>query len=78
MTITGSATSKATTANGTLTFHDTQANGTVTYAVDGQQAGSPEALSLSSDPVQYTCLTKTATLHTDHFDVSLTKVSDSP
>jgi hypothetical protein len=78
MTVTGSATSKATTANGTLTFHDMQADGTVSFAVDGQQVGSSIPLSLSNDPVQYTCLTKTATLHTDHFDVTLSKISDSP
>jgi hypothetical protein len=40
--------------------------------------GSGVPLSVSSDPVQYTCGSKTATEHTDHYDVNLTKLSDSP
>src|SRR6266700_3823249 len=65
-------------ANGTLTFHDIKADGTVSYKVDGAAVGSAVPLDVSNDPVQYTCLTKTATEHTDHYDVTLTKISDSP
>ncbi len=78
MTVTGTVHSRITTANGTLSFHDISANGTVTVKVDGSVAGSPVPLSVSDDPVQYTCTGKTATEHTEHYDVTLTKVSDSP
>src|SRR6266568_3414653 len=78
MTVTGTVQSRITTANGTLTFHDIKADGTVSYKVDGTAVGSAVPLDVSNDPVQYTCLTKTATEHTDHYDVTLTKISDSP
>ncbi|OLB77549.1 MAG: hypothetical protein AUI14_15755 [Actinobacteria bacterium 13_2_20CM_2_71_6] len=78
MTVTGGVKSRITTASGTLSFHDVKADGTVTVKVDGTVAGSPFPLSVSPDPVQYTCLNKTATEHTEHYDVTLTKVSDSP
>jgi len=78
MTVTGTVQSRIITANGTLTFHDIKADGTVSYKVDGTAVGSAVPLDVSSDPVQYTCLTKTATEHTDHYDVTLTKISDSP
>ena len=78
MTVTGNVQSRITTAGGTLTFHDIKPAGTVTAKVDGAVVGSPVPLEVSSDPVQYTCLPKTATEHTDHYDVTLTKVSDSP
>ncbi len=78
MTVTGTVQSRITTAGGTLTFHDIQANGTVSYKVDGQPVGSAVPLDVSSDPVQYNCQGKTATEHTDHYDVTMTKVSDSP
>jgi hypothetical protein len=78
MTVTGTVHSRITTSAGTLAFHDVAANGTVTLKVDGATAGSPYPLSMSSDPVQYTCTGKTATEHTEHYDVTLTKISDSP
>jgi hypothetical protein len=78
MTVTGTVHSRITTANGTLSFHDIKANGMVSVKVDGATVGSPVPLEVSNDPVQYTCLTKTATEHTEHYDVTLTKVSDLP
>jgi hypothetical protein len=78
MTVTGTVRSRITTSAGTLSFHDVSANGTVTLKVDGTTAGSPYPLSMSNDPVQYTCTGKTATEHTEHYDVTLTKISDSP
>jgi hypothetical protein len=78
MTVTGTAHSRITTSAGTLAFHEVAANGTVTLKVDGTTAGSPYPLSMSDDPVQYTCLGKTATETTDHYDVTMTKISDQP
>ena len=78
MTVTGTVTSRITTAGGTLTFHDVKANGSVSYKVDGQPVGSAVPLDVSNDPVQYSCQGKTATEHTDHYDVTMTRVSGSP
>jgi len=78
MTVTGTVKSRITTSAGTLSFHDVDANGTVTLKVDGTTAGSPYPLSMSNDPVQYSCTGKTATEHTEHYDVTLTKISDQP
>jgi hypothetical protein len=78
MSVTGTAHSRIATAGGTMSFHDVTANGTVSYQVDGTAAGSPVPLSLSTDPVQYTCLNGNASEHTDRYDATLTKVSDSP
>jgi hypothetical protein len=78
MTVTGTVQARITTANGTLTFHDPQANGTVSYKVDGQPVGSPIPLEVTGDPVQYSCQGKTATEHTTQYDVTMTKISDSP
>jgi hypothetical protein len=78
MTVTGTVHSRITTAAGTLSFHDVQASGSVTVKVDGTVVGSPVPLSMSNDPVQYTCTGKTATEHTDDYDVSLTKINDQP
>jgi hypothetical protein len=78
MTVTGTVSGKITTSNGTLSFHNITASGSITWKVDGTQVGSAIPLEMSSDPVQYTCTGKTATEHTEHYDVTLTKLSDSP
>jgi hypothetical protein len=78
MTVTGTVHSRITTSAGTLAFHDVVANGSVTLKVDGTTTGSPYPLSMSNDPVQYTCTGKTATEHTEHYDVTLEKISDQP
>jgi hypothetical protein len=78
MTVTGTVHSKITTAAGVLSFHDISETGMVRVLVDGVSAGSPYPLSISSHPVQYTCLSQTATEHTDGYDLSLSRVSSSP
>jgi len=78
MTVTGSAHSRITTAAGTLSFHDVSATGSVTLKLDGTAVGSAYPLSMSNDPVKYTCTGKTATEQTEHYDITLTKISDSP
>ena len=64
MTVTGTVHSTITTSNGTMSFQDPKPNGTVVFKVDGSAVGSPIPLSVSTDPVQYTCLNNTATEHT--------------
>jgi hypothetical protein len=76
--ITGTVTSTITTASNTISFHNIQANGTETWKVDNQAVGSPIALDVDSDPVQYTCATNTATEHTSHYDLTLTRKSPMP
>ena len=78
LTATGTAHSRITTADGTMSFHDVTANGTFSYAVDGVPGASTFPLSLSTDPVQYTCLNGNASEHTDRYDATWSKVSDSP
>ncbi len=78
MKVSGTAHSRIATSGGTMSFHDVTATGTVTYSVDGTPTGSTVALSLSTDPVQYTCLNRNASQHTDRYDATLTKISDAP
>jgi hypothetical protein len=76
--IKGTVTSTITTANNTISFHNIQADGTETWNVDNQAVGSPIALDVDNDPVQYTCSTNTATEHTSHYDLTLTRTSATP
>jgi hypothetical protein len=62
---------------GTMSFHDINATGTVTAKVDGVTITSAP-LTLTDDPVQYTCSGNTATEHTSQYNVSLARVSTSP
>lgn len=78
MTVTGTVHSRITTANGTMAFHDVEPNGSVTFTLDGKPLGSAIPLSLDADPVQYTCLNNTATEHTSHYEVTMTKISPNP
>ncbi|HKT05791.1 MAG TPA: hypothetical protein VJT31_40290 [Rugosimonospora sp.] len=71
--VTGTVSYSIRTANSTITFVSPTANGTITATVDG--LGSTSApLSISEDPVHYTCSGDTATEHTDTYDATLTKV----
>jgi hypothetical protein len=62
------------TANGTITFRTPTASGSITATVDGLESTSIP-LSVTSDPVQYTCSGDTATEHTANFDVTLSRSS---
>ncbi len=62
---------------GTMSFHDIKASGTVTAKVDGTTVTSTP-LTLTDDPVQYTCSGNTATEHTSQYNVSLARLSTSP
>lgn len=60
------------TANSTITFIAPSANGTIAASVDGVSVTSIP-LSVTSDPVHYTCSGGTATEHTDTYDATLTR-----